>query len=205
MQVASWREHLPLDIILVAISEFRPRILALSTARTASAPGPCSPRKTIRPRTIRWRDYRRGGCFDALPLLYQHVIVPLEVATEIRAGGRNGIGMAELNSAPSWLDIQTSHTMIPPYLANALDRGEAAVITTALDRNIELVCIDETVGRRMARLSGLTLTGSLGILIKAKQCGFPVLIADAARRMRAQGIWLSTHVIASALAAAGEV
>lgn len=38
MQVASWREHLPLDIILVAISEFRPRILALSTARTASAP-----------------------------------------------------------------------------------------------------------------------------------------------------------------------
>lgn len=146
-----------------------------------------------------------AGCFDALPLLYRRVIVPLEVATEIRAGGRSGIGVAELNTAPSWLDIQASPTLIPPYLANALDRGEAAVIATALERNIPLVCIDETVGRRMARLSGLSLTGSLGILIKAKRQGFPVVIAVAAQRMRDQGIWLSAQVLASALAAAGEV
>ena len=145
-----------------------------------------------------------AGCFDALPHLYQRVIVPLEVAEEIRAGGKYGIGVTELNSSP-WLEVQTSQAMIPPYLANALDRGEAAVIATALDRNIRLVCIDETVGRRVARLSGLDLTGLLGILIKAKQRGFPVLIADAARRMRSQGIWLSVQVIASALAAAGEV
>ncbi len=145
-----------------------------------------------------------AGCFDALPLLYQHVIVPLEVAGEIRAGGTHGIGAAELNSS-AWLEIQTSHAMIPPYLANALDRGEAAVIATALDRGIRLVCIDEIVGRRMARLSGLNLTGSLGILIKAKRRGFPVVIADAARRMHDHGIWLSAQVIASALAAAGEV
>jgi predicted nucleic acid-binding protein len=145
-----------------------------------------------------------AGCFDALSLLYQHVIVPLEVAGEIRAGGGYGIGVAELNNAPSWLEIQASHAAIPPYLANALDRGEAAVITTALDRNIQLVCIDETVGRRMARLSGLDLTGSLGILIQAKQRGFPAVIADAVQRMRDHGIWLSAQVIASALAAAGE-
>ena len=31
-----------------------------------------------------------AGGLDALPLLYQHVIVPLEVADEIRAGGRDG-------------------------------------------------------------------------------------------------------------------
>ena len=146
-----------------------------------------------------------AACFDALPLLYQRVIVPLEVAGEIRAGGRHGIGVAEVNSAPLWLEVPASPAAIPPYLANALDLGEAAVIALALERNIPLVCIDETVGRRMARLSGLTLTGSLGILIKAKQRGFPVVIADAVRRMRDQGIWLSAQVIASALAAAGEV
>ena len=145
-----------------------------------------------------------AGCIDALPHLYASVIVPREVADEIRAGGKTGIGVAELNTAPSWLEVQVSQVTIPPYLANALDRGEAAVITTALDRNIRLVCIDETVGRRMARLSGLDLTGSLGILIKAKQRGFPVKIADAARRMRDHGIWLSAQVIASAMATAGE-
>ena len=145
-----------------------------------------------------------AGCFGALPVLYQRVIVPLEVAEEIRAGGKHGVGVAELDGSP-WLDIQTGNTTIPAYLANALDRGEAAVIATALDRGIRLVCIDETVGRRMARLAGLDLTGSLGILIKAKQRGFPVVIADAIRRMREHGIWLSAQVTASALAAAREV
>lgn len=94
--------------------------------------------------------------------------------------------------------------MIPVYLANTLDRGEAAVTATALESGIRLVCIDETVGRRVARLAGLDLTGSLGVLIKAKQRGFPVVIREAAGRMREKGIWLSEQVIAAALTAAGE-
>jgi|GEM_PF-3747814 len=33
---------------------------------------------------------------------------------------------------------------------------------------------DENVGRRFARLSGLNLTGSIGILLKAKKLGYPI-------------------------------
>ena len=94
-----------------------------------------------------------AGGLDALPLLYQQVIVPLEVAEEIQAGGKQGFGVAEI-AAASFLEIQTAHVNIPAYLSNALDRGEAAVIATALNRGIPLVCIDETVGRRVARLAG---------------------------------------------------
>ena len=144
-----------------------------------------------------------AGGLDALPLLYQQVIVPLEVAGEIEAGGKQGFGVAEI-AAAGFLDIQTAGVNIPAYLANALDRGEAAVIATAIERGIPLVCIDETVGRRVARLAGLTLTGSLGVLIKAKQLGFPVIVGDAIRRMREQGIWLSREVAGAALALAGE-
>lgn len=144
-----------------------------------------------------------AGGLDALPLLYQHVIVPLEVADEIRAGGEAGFGVAEI-AAAHWLEIQTAPADIPAYLVNALDRGEAVVIATALTRGIPLVCIDETVGRRVARLAGLTLTGSLGVLISAKQRGYPATIASAIARMRERGIWLSADVTATALAAAGE-
>ena len=144
-----------------------------------------------------------AGGLEALPLLYQKVIVPLEVAEEIRAGGKAGFGVAEIASA-RFLEIQTARVDIPAYLSNVLDLGEAAVIATALDRGIPLVCIDETVGRRVARLAGLTLTGSLGVLIKAKQHGFPVVVGDAIRRMREQGIWLSPEVTGAALALAGE-
>jgi len=58
-------------------------------------------------------------------------------------------------------------------LRNSLDLGEAAVIQLALQHGIPLVAIDETVGRRFARLSGLTVTGAIGILLRAKSLGYP--------------------------------
>jgi len=65
---------------------------------------------------------------------------------------------------------------------------------------IPLVCIDETVGRRVARLSGLALTGSVGVLIKARQSGYDVSVPEAIERMREHGIWLSNEVVRYALA-----
>ena len=107
-----------------------------------------------------------AGCVGALPLLYERVVVPLEVAEEICVGDKHWIGATELDSS-IWLDIQTGIAAVPAYLANALDRGEAAVIATALDRDMRLLCIDATVGRRMARLAALERSGSLGLRVNA--------------------------------------
>ena len=73
------------------------------------------------------------------------------------------------------------------------------MIQTALNAQIELVCIDETVGRRVARLSGLTLTGSIGVLLKAKKLGYELSMEEAVNRMRQHGIWLSDEVVKFAL------
>lgn len=35
-----------------------------------------------------------ANCFDALTFLYGRVIVPFEVAEEVRAGGQTGLGVA---------------------------------------------------------------------------------------------------------------
>jgi predicted nucleic acid-binding protein len=61
------------------------------------------------------------------------------------------------------------------------------------------VCIDETIGRRVARLSNLDVTGFIGILLKAKSAGYPVAMSDALNRMRERGIWLSKDVFCFAL------
>ena len=97
------------------------------------------------------------------------------------------------------MEISRSPVVIPPYLQNWLDRGEASVIQTAIQEGIELVCIDEVAGRRIARLSKLSLTGSVGILLKAKSMGYQLSIPEALNRMRARGIWLSKSVVRFAL------
>lgn len=139
------------------------------------------------------------GSLDILRALYDRVIVPLEVDEEIHALGNDAPGVVAFDRA-LWLERLDEPAAITAYLRNSLDRGEASVIQRALDLQIPLVCIDESVGRRVARLCGLTITGSIGVLIKARNQGHPVCIPEAIAGMRAHGIWLSAEVERFALA-----
>lgn len=144
------------------------------------------------------------GNLKVLSSLYRRVWVPLEVSNEILANNAKKFAAKEFMAA-SWLEKVNSPLSITPFLANSLDLGEASVIQLALDKKIKTVSIDEAAGRRIARLNGLALTGSIGILLRAKKEGFPFSIADALTRMQSQGIWLSKNVVQFALEEAGEV
>jgi predicted nucleic acid-binding protein len=140
---------------------------------------------------------------DRLRTIYQEVLVPFEVVQEILQGGMSNFGVAEFQAA-SWLGQQDQPVNILPFLRNSLDLGEASVIQLALDRSIEVVCIDEAVGRRVARLNGLTVTGSVGILLKAKQQDPTMSVKSAIANMLDRKIRLSQTVIDFALAQSGE-
>jgi predicted nucleic acid-binding protein len=144
------------------------------------------------------------GDLSRLQPLYEEVLVPFEVVQEILRGGINNFGVTEFEAA-TWLSQQVQPVIIGPFLRNSLDLGEAAVIQLALDRSIETVCIDEAVGRRVARLNGLTVTGSIGILLKAKQQDPTMSVKTAIANMRHHNIRLSQTVIDFALRQSGEV
>ena len=139
------------------------------------------------------------GSLEILKSLYGRIVVPFEVRAELLAPGKSAAGIAEFERA-TWLECREKPSDITPFIANSLDRGEASVIQTAINEGIDLVCIDETVGRRIARLSGLALTGTIGILVKAQRQGYPLKMQDAIDKMRQHGIWLSADVIRFALA-----
>ncbi|MGR3274613.1 DUF3368 domain-containing protein [Acaryochloris marina NIES-2412] len=143
------------------------------------------------------------GTLDPLQPLYHEVLVSYEVVQEILQGGLSNFGVAEFQAA-SWL-VQLDHPItISPYLNNSLDLGEASVIQLALDRSIRTVCIDEAVGRRVARLNGLAVTGSIGILLKAKQQDSSLSVKEAISNMLKHNIRLSQTVINFALNQSGE-
>lgn len=143
------------------------------------------------------------GDLTRLEGLYQEAWVPLEVCQEILQGGTRRFAIAEFEQA-TWLKRPTTLLSISPFLLNSLDLGEVAVIQLALDRNIMTVCIDEAVGRRVARLSGLKLTGSVGLLLKAKQRDPSLSIRTAIENMLKRNIRLSQTVIDFALTQSGE-
>lgn len=139
----------------------------------------------------------------AILQMYTRVLVPLEVCQEVLAGGSTGFAIAEFQAA-HWLHKQKAPLAVTPFLKNSLDKGEAAVIQLALQTGIQTVCIDEPVGRRIARLSGLSVTGSVGILIRARKEGHQFSMREALQKMQRKGIWLSDRVVDFALSQTGE-
>ncbi len=143
------------------------------------------------------------GDLEILRKLYSRIVVPFEVCGEILAGGPTGFAVTEFQAA-TFLATQHNSTTIGTFLRNSLDTGEAAVIQTALDLGIATVCIDEAVGRRIARLNALSVTGSIGILLRAKQEGSSISIRTALDNMHRHGIWLGKEVTDAAIRLSGE-
>ena len=143
------------------------------------------------------------GSLSRLQSLYEEVLVPLEVQQEILRGGISDFGIAEFQSA-DWLSLCEQPVVIQPFLRNSLDLGEASVIQLALNRSIKTVCIDEVVGHRVARLNGLSITGSIGILLKAKQQDPSMSVENAISNMLQRRIRLSQRVIDFAINQSGE-
>ena len=84
-----------------------------------------------------------------------------------------------------------------------LDAGESAAIVHA--RAIgAAVLLDERAGRQRALAMGLTVIGTLGVLVRARQRGLIGPVGPLITALRASGQRLSQPVVLRALAAVGE-
>jgi predicted nucleic acid-binding protein len=144
------------------------------------------------------------GELGLLRSLYDKVVVPSAVEAEVLAGGRDGIGSSELIEA-SWLHVALLQDARRADLLADLDRGEAEVLALAQELNADLVIIDERLARLHAKRLGLTLTGTLGVLLRAKQLGHVEAVAPLIDKLRQGGIHLSDMVVTEVLTLADEL
>lgn len=90
-------------------------------------------------------------------------------------------------------------------LARDLDAGESEVIALALERKASLVLLDESEARRIAERYGLTKTGVIGLLIRARREGlFDSLQAELDKLQRLGGFWIEDRLYHRVLASMGE-
>ena len=86
-----------------------------------------------------------------------------------------------------------------------LDRGEAAAIALALERNIPRVIIDEADGRAAAKALGLHPMGILGILLRAKHEGVLPSVNEEMQKLRHDaGFFIAESLFQRILVEAGE-
>jgi predicted nucleic acid-binding protein len=141
---------------------------------------------------------------DLLDALYDKVMVPRQVHDEILQGGAIGKDTSVYLGAGFLQKTQLS-IPIDPILSATLDKGEAAVIQLARQEKIERILIDERKARKIARnIYGLSVFGTMRLLLDAKHAGLLKNISDLIDKMRNRGYWIHQSIVEVALREAGE-
>ena len=107
----------------------------------------------------------RVGALHVLPALFDEVAVPRAVWDETVERRPSAPGIDALHQA-SWLRVVDNPSL---QLDLGLDPGETAAILLAESLRADLLLIDEKIGRKVARARGLSVRGTLGVLVQARQ------------------------------------
>jgi predicted nucleic acid-binding protein len=138
---------------------------------------------------------------DLLPALFGRIHLVNEVVAECEAGG--AISVPILRDF-DWITLVASTQVSQPGLLLELDKGEKHTLDMAKKYRADWVFIDEKIGRNMAEYLGLRVTGTLGILLKAKQQGLIASFKECVTTMQNQGIYYHPDLLKKLLNQVGE-
>lgn len=122
---------------------------------------------------------------------------------ELREGQQKGYDVPTPNDYV-WLQIVEPHSVPSEWLTLDLGMGELAVLALALENPGRIVLLDDGLARRIAQSAGLTVWGTLKILLEAKSHNLTDSIKPLVDRLKGAGMWVSNDIRKRVLALAGE-
>ncbi len=146
----------------------------------------------------------RIGQIDLLPALFDPVWVPEPVRLELDMGRllrRDTVDPKDLPWATLVLVTQVMIDTLPP---NRLGPGEQAVIAYANVHKGSVAGLDDLRARQLAESLGLTVAGTLGLLLRAKRAGIVPAVRPLVDAAAAQGFYMSPELYRDVLELADE-
>jgi predicted nucleic acid-binding protein len=123
---------------------------------------------------------------------YGRVLIPRGVAQEFG------------EPLPDWITLVDAAPLVVAALRESLDLGEAEVIAVAAEEQGSLAILDDDRARTTCRAMGVPLTGTLGVLLRAKREGRLPSLSAALDVLDTVGFYLSTELKARVRELAGE-
>lgn len=144
------------------------------------------------------------GHLDILQKLYRDIYIPTAVYQEITA--IEDSACMQIQTAEKWIHIEQiqDHAEKKMYKTK-LHNGEVEVMILAQEQNADLVIIDDNAAKKTAKYLGLTVTGTLGVLLKAKQQGIIQKIYPLLTEMKQNGFYIDSALEMLVLEQAEEI
>jgi len=131
------------------------------------------------------------GRLETMIRLYNEPMIPKAVEDEL--GAKPGKENDQVQEFLKQGKLQLRHVSkrILARIPADLGRGEREAIALASQAGADLVILDDEQGRLVAREKGLPVTGTLGVLIEAKERGFISFLRPEIDRLIEAGMWIS--------------
>jgi predicted nucleic acid-binding protein len=145
----------------------------------------------------------QAGLLELLRLRYGAVTIPTAVADELREGTLRGVDLPAFEGL-DWIRIrQPAGRLLLPIVAD-LGAGEREVLALGTETLDSLVVLDDALARQYARMLKLQLTGTLGVLLKAKEAGLLPALAPVLERLQHLRFRIDPETRQAVLRLAGE-
>lgn len=145
------------------------------------------------------------GRLDILRKLYGTIYIANAVYKEVVE--KNDKASATVFSANDWIKVLSIENPKDYAMYSAkLHSGEVETMILAQQKSLQadLVILDDLAARKTAKFLGLTVTGSIGVLIKAKNQGIISEVKPLLDEIIKNGFFVSNKVYNDILKLAGE-
>lgn len=132
------------------------------------------------------------GELDLLKSLFERITITEEIAEEF--------GYA----LPDWFTIRTAEKVNFQHTLD-LDPGEASAIALAMELDSVLLVLDDYKARKVAQKAGLSITGTLGLFLKAKDEHIVSSVRQLLEKIQLTNFRYSQKIFEQILHLAGEL
>ena len=144
------------------------------------------------------------GQLDILKKLYGEISIPEAVFNEITEKEDSACQLVK--ASLDWIHVEkiTDKTEKKMYKAKLHD-GEVEVMILAQENpKADLVIIDDNAAKKTAKYLGLSVTGTLGVLLKAKKHGIIAKLGPVLEEIKRNGFYIGEELEKLILEQAGE-
>lgn len=144
------------------------------------------------------------GKLNILKQLYTEINIPQAVFREVTEKPDSACQI--LKESLDWIHIEKIQSEVDKKMYKAkLHDGEVEVMILAQQEiKADLVIIDDNAAKKTAKYLGLPVTGTMGVLLKAKHEGYITEIASIIEEMRRKGFYISDNLVNMVLEQARE-
>lgn len=135
------------------------------------------------------------GQLSLLKKLYGEISIPEAVYGEVSVKTESVCKKA-VDSSLDWIRVEKiKNQMAKDMYKTQLHDGEVEVMILSKEIMADVVIIDDANAKKYAKYLKLPVTGTLGVLMRAKQEGYIDKLEPVLRQMVEKGIYLSQELI----------